>query len=359
MQGVGQLVVTGISGLELTQEETNFIENEDIGGVILFSQNYESPEQLAELVNSIQKLRSEYPLFIMTDHEGGRVIRFKKDFTQFPSMYEIAQLDSPKLLYEVFNTMALELRACGINVDLTPCCDIWTNPENIVIGNRSFGKTAEDVEKFVSAAIRGLQTNNVMACGKHFPGHGDTLEDSHYDLPVVKSSVDEIKSKELIPFIKAAKSRVEFMMMGHLMIEDLDNECFTTVSPKAYKFLRESTKFKKIIISDDMEMHAITKNYSTQEAAVLTLEAGADIVEYRSMPMAREALEGIKAACKVKRLKNADLQEKLNRVMDTKKRFLSEYSPIYIPDLKAVFNNNKSKQLLQTIHEQLAQKTIS
>src|SRR3989339_735804 len=164
MLSSGQLIFTGISDKVLTSVEKKFIEEQNIGGVILFTKNYESPAQLAELVNSIQQLRQNFPLFIATDHEGGRVIRFKKHFTQFPPMQDIAMLDSPKICFEVHQIMAQELAACGINVNLTPCCDVLTNPANKAIGDRAFSDRPDVVEKFVSSAIRGLQTNNILAC---------------------------------------------------------------------------------------------------------------------------------------------------------------------------------------------------
>ena len=264
---VGQLFVTGISGLTLTEEEKEFIQKNNIGGVILFAHNFTDPGQLAELVNEIQTLRDEYPLFISVDQEGGRVRRFKTHFTQFPSMYEVGKKDSPKLTFELHKILAEELSACGINLNYSPCCDIWTNENNKVIGDRAFATNALEVEKHVSAAIRGLHASNVLACSKHFPGHGNTTKDSHYDLPFVKKSLEELRAEELVPFYKASKSRSEFMMMAHLVVDSIDKELPCTLSPKAYEFLREELKYKKIIITDDMEMKAISDRYSYSEAA--------------------------------------------------------------------------------------------
>jgi beta-N-acetylhexosaminidase len=194
MDNLGSLIITGIKGLTLNDEEKKIIQDGKLGGVILFAYNYESPSQLAELVNQIQTLRDDYPLFIAADHEGGRVQRFKKNFTHFPAMNELAKMNSPKLIFEVHQVMARELSACGVNLNFSPVCDVWSNPQNSVIGDRSFGSTVDDVEKFISAAIRGLQSFNVMACAKHFPGHGNTLKDSHYDLPLIKDSIDDLRS---------------------------------------------------------------------------------------------------------------------------------------------------------------------
>lgn len=346
MDNYGQLIISGIKGTALLQEEADFIKNERLGGIILFAHNFEDPAQLAELVNSIQKLRDEYPLFISVDQEGGRVIRFKKHFTQFPSMLDLARMDSPKLTFEVHQVMARELSACGINLNYSPCCDILTNPENKVIGDRSFGIDAETVEKHISAAIRGLQTNGVLACAKHFPGHGGTTKDSHYDLPLVKTSIEELRAREMVPFIRASKSRVEFMMMAHLMVDCLDTQYPTTLSVKAYEFLRNETKFTKIVITDDMEMKAVADRFSIEEAAILAINAGTDILLYRFMEDADKALKAIREATKKRIIKKESLLEKFTRVERCKKEYFSTYQPIYIPKITDAFNTLDAKKIL-------------
>ncbi|MCK5883032.1 MAG: beta-N-acetylhexosaminidase [Bacteriovoracaceae bacterium] len=348
----GQLLITGISGLTLSDGEKEFIESERIGGVILFAHNYENPAQLAELVNSIQQLREEYPLFISVDHEGGRVMRFKQHFTHFPSMLDIAKTDSPKLIYHVHKIMAEELSACGINLSYSPCCDVFSNPENKVIGDRSFGCDPETVSKYVSSAIRGLQTNGVLACAKHFPGHGSTLKDSHFDLPIVKTPMAELKEFEMPPFVKAVQSRVEFVMMAHLMVDAIDTDLPCSLSPKAHKILRGDLKYKKIIISDDMQMKAIADNWTIEEAAIMALEAGSDMLCYRDIESCKKGLGSIKDAMKIKRLKNDAITEKVDRVLDCKKRNLSEYSPIYIPSL----TNKVGTKPSQIFHTDLKKK---
>ena len=354
---LGQLVFTGLSGLTLTSEERKFIETEDIGGVILFSKNYESPAQLAELVNNIQTLRKEYPLFICTDHEGGRVIRFKTQFTQFPPMLEIAKLESPKLVFEVASIMAEELLACGINLNLAPVCDIWNNDQNKVIWDRSFGTNAEVVSKFISSMIRGFETNHLMSCAKHFPGHGNTLKDSHYDLPIVKKPLDEIRAEEFLPFVKAVKARVDMIMMAHIIVEDIDPELPCSLSPKAHQILRNELKYKGLILSDDMQMGAITAHRGTGEAAMMAIRAGSDLVEYRDMDQAMLGLEGLKKAQKDKTIKGSDFADRLNRIEETKKAYFTEYKPIYIPDLEKKFSRKKSQLFLDDLKKKIAEKS--
>ncbi len=346
MDNFGQFVITGIKSTSLSAEETEFIREEKVGGVILFSENFQDPSQLAELVNSIQKLRDEYPLFISADQEGGRVMRFKKHFTQFPSMMDFARMDSPKLIFEAHEILAKELNACGVNLSYSPTCDILTNPENKVIGDRAFGEDALTVEKYISAAIRGLQTNGVMACAKHFPGHGDTSKDSHFDLPIVKTSLQQLREREMIPFVKASKSRVEFMMMAHLMVDAIDDKLPTSLSSKAYDFLRQETKFSKIVVTDDMDMKAISDRYTTEEAALLAINAGADMLMYRNMENAVKAVNIIREHSKKRLMKKEMLVEKQTRIERCKKENFANYQPIYIPKISDVFHSQASKSLM-------------
>lgn len=356
MDNYGQLIISGIKGTSLLPEEVEFIKNEKLGGIILFSHNFEDPAQLAELVNSIQKIRDEYPLFISVDQEGGRILRFKKHFTQFPSMLEVTKHNSPKLVYEVHELLAKELSACGINLVFSPCCDILTNPDNKVVGDRAFGTDAESVEKYISAAIRGLQTTGILACAKHFPGHGDTSKDSHFDLPLVKTSIETMRSRELIPFIKASKSRVEFMMMGHMLVDALDEKLPTSLSPKAYEFLRNETKFSKVVITDDMEMKAVSDRFSIEEAAVMAINAGTDMLLYRFMEDAVKALSAIREAVKKRSIKKELMIEKLTRVEKCKKEYLANYQPIYIPKISEVFNSNESKRIMEIFKDSQSSK---
>lgn len=354
MKELGQLVVTGLSGYTLTEEEKKFIEKENIGGVILFSKNYESPAQLAELVNHIQTLRTDYPLFICTDHEGGRVMRFKKHFTHFPPMLDIARLDSPKIVFDVAEIMSHELLACGVNVNLAPVCDIWNNPENRVIWDRAFGQDHETVSKFVSSMIRGFEKNHLMSCAKHFPGHGNTLKDSHVDLPIVKKSLSSIREEEIQPFIKAIKARVDMVMMSHIIVEEIDPELPCSLSPIAHKILRDELKFKGIIISDDMQMQAITDHWGTGEAAAMAIKAGSDLIEYRDMPEAILGYEGLKKALKDKTISSAVFTDRISRVNHAKKEYFKEYKPIYIPDLEKVFNRKQTHIFLENLKAKIA-----
>ena len=359
MSEIGQLVFTGISGTSLTTEEKKFLEEENIGGVVLFAQNYESPAQVAELINSIQVLRKEYPLFISVDQEGGRVQRFKTPFNVIPSMFDVARLDSPKVVYNVAKIIADELTAVGVNLDLAPVCDVWTNPNNKVIGDRSFGNNHEVVSKFSSSVIRGFQTNGLLACSKHFPGHGDTTKDSHYDLPIIKKTLDELRQNEFQPFIKAIKSRVEFIMMAHLQVDCIDPDSPTTLSPHAYNLLRKELRYTKIIISDDMTMKAIVDRWTYEEAAVMTIAAGCDIIEYKDMDKVMLVVEALKEAKRTKKIKNETFKAKIDRVLNCKKTYFAEYRLVYIPEISKKIGVRANQILIEELVERINQLKVA
>jgi beta-N-acetylhexosaminidase len=341
MSSIGQLIITGIEGTALKSEEKKFLEEEDIGGVILFARNYENKIQLAQLINDIQSVRKEYPLFIGVDQEGGRVMRFKKDFKPIPPMFQLGEKGSPKACFELHLSMGKELQSCGVNLNFSPVCDIWTNPENEVIGDRSFGTSAEVVEQFISGAIRGLQSSGILACAKHFPGHGDTKEDSHFFLPKNTMTLNQMREREFLPFLKAAKSRVEFMMVAHIIVPEWDEGKPCSLVKKTYECLREEIKFKKIIITDDLEMQAITNHWEIPEASFMALEAGTDILLFRHLPTAQKTLEYLKELYRKRKLTTPMLAEKNKRILECKKKHFAHYAPINLKSLTQMIVGTK------------------
>lgn len=183
-QLIGQHVLIGCSGLALTQDEKKFIVENNISGVVLFSRNVSEPKQVRDLCDEIQSLRQltpeKTPIYTAIDMEGGRVARLKAPFTIWPPLKKLGDLDSPQTSFEFAYAMGMELKAVGINLDFAPCIDIFTNPKNTVIGDRAVSTDPEMVAKHASALIRGYIKAGVIPCAKHFPGHGDTIIDSHW-----------------------------------------------------------------------------------------------------------------------------------------------------------------------------------
>lgn len=318
---LGQVFITGIAGLSLLEEEAEFISNAGIGGVILFARNYSSPEQLIALVNQLHSLPLHRPLLISVDQEGGRVVRFKKDFTQFPPMLDIGGKNSPTYTYDVHSTLARELKVFGITINFSPVCDIFSNPENKVIGDRAFGKTANDVSSQITAAIRGMQKQGVVACAKHFPGHGDTVLDSHFDLPIIEASVEMLRERELIPFHRAVKTKVEMIMMAHLLLPVIDDQLPCSLSAKAYEWLRKELHFTRLIVTDDMEMEAITKRWGVEEAAILSFVAGADLLIYRNLNTTKKAYDAVLKEFGVNATIKALLPQKIERQLKLREKY--------------------------------------
>lgn len=293
-QAIGELFIMGFNGLEIEEETAHFIKKAGIGGVILFSANYEGPAQAAELSNQIQDCRTGLPLWVSADHEGGRVQRFRKGFTKIPEAAAIGAMNSPKLAFEIAEIMAKELKAVGVNLNYAPIADILTHPKNPVIGNRAFGTTEEEVSRFCTAIVRGHLIHGVQPCVKHFPGHGDTSVDSHFALPSVTTPIEVLHEREFKPFLRAFKAGCNMVMTAHILIPALDPKFPTTLSQITLQnLLRNELRFQKLIISDDLEMKAISDHYGVAEAPRLAMAAGCDLLIYRTEAATHQAYEAL------------------------------------------------------------------
>ena len=352
IQNLGELLILGFSGVELSDGTANFIKKAGIGGTILFSHNYETPGQVAELCNSIQDQRRDLPLWISVDHEGGKVQRFKKGFTRIPEAATIAELGSPKLAFEVAQVMARELKAVGINLNFCPVADIATNPKNPVIGNRAFGTDEETVAKFCTAMVRGHLVNGVQPCVKHFPGHGDTSTDSHFALPAVDTPLETLQNREFIPFLKSFKSGCSMVMTAHVLIRSIDQKVPATLCSYLLRdILRKQLRYTKIVLSDDLEMKAITDHYGAEEAPKLALQAGCDLLIYRSEAATVQGYEALVRAVESGELAPEIVMESVKRARALKKECLLPYQPVTISDVGARLATSEHQAILQKMSE--------
>jgi beta-N-acetylhexosaminidase len=251
-----------------------------VGGVIHFARNYESPTQIAELNGElIGQTRDRVPLLISVDQEGGPVARFRSGFTEIPAMGVLGALDDLELTRRVAAMVARELRAVGVNLNYAPVVDVNTNPQNPVIGIRAFGADVERVSRHATTVIAALQEAGVAACAKHFPGHGDTITDSHEALPVVDHGRERVERVELEPFRAAIAAGVATLMTAHVMYPAYDESLPATLSPRLLQgVLREDLGFESVCITDDLEMKAITRGWGIPEAACRSIAAGADMI---------------------------------------------------------------------------------
>jgi beta-N-acetylhexosaminidase len=276
---VGQLAMVGFEGTVVPAELKALAREFDIGGVILFARNIEAPEQVAELVHDLQRLARETPLWVAVDQEGGRVARLRRPFTEWPAMRALGQSGDDRLAEDFARALAVELRAVGISLDFAPVLDVHTNPKNPVIGDRALGERPEDVARLGTIIIRTLQTYGVAACGKHFPGHGDTSVDSHLDLPVIEHPPDRLRAIELAPFRAAIAETVASIMVAHVLVPSLDDGAPASLSRAVVRdLLRDELGFDGLILTDDLGMRAVSDRYSTERAAVAAVAAGSDAV---------------------------------------------------------------------------------
>lgn len=278
---VGQLVIAGLEGYGVDENSKHLIEQYHVGGFILFKKNIKDSGQMLSLLNSLKGTNSvnKIPLFLSIDEEGGRISRFPDEFLKFPTNEKIGELNNAALSNKVGSIIGQELKAFGFNVDFAPVLDINSNPNNPVIGDRSFGPNANIVSRLGVETMKGLQSQNVISVVKHFPGHGDTSVDSHVGLPVVNHNIDRLKSFELVPFASAIENGADAVMVAHILLPKIDASNPASFSKAVISdILRTEMKFDGVVITDDFTMGAIMKNYDIGKAAVKSIQAGSDIV---------------------------------------------------------------------------------
>ena len=356
---IGQQIIIGLEGTALKESEAEFIVKNNIAGVILFNRNLESPTQIHKLVTDVQNLRfkmpDKLPLFVSIDMEGGRVHRLKDPFTQWPAIAHLGTIDSTNATFEFALSMGRELKAFGINLNYAPCADVFLNPKNEIIGDRSFSSDPEVVSRHVSAMTRGYIKSQVVPCAKHFPGHGSTLIDSHEDLPVDDRNLKQLEeSGELEPFKKVVRSRVSFIMTAHIKFPNIDPEWPVTLSEIfLQQLLRGALRYKNIIISDDLGMKAITKNYKEEMVPIRALNAGVNMLLYcNEFEAPSKAINNIAKALSDGTLTEDIIEQNYELVVATKNKVLVDpIEPYSLEKAEGVLAEPTNKQLAQSISE--------
>ena len=353
-QKVGQLLVAGISGLEPGEDGAQAVRDYQVGGVILFGRNVESAGQLTELTNGLKALNGDHiPLLLSVDQEGGRVDRMPPEVADLPAAYQFGQISDPDLrmdaCFELGQTLAEQCAAFGFNLDFAPVMDIWSNPDNTVIGDRAFGADLESVTYAANETACGILSGGVVAAAKHFPGHGDTAVDSHYGLPVVDKSLEELLEFELVPFRQAIEntcvygayagdSAIPVIMVSHILMTAIDpNRPASLSEPVVTGLLREELGFDGVVCTDDLTMAAVSDSYGMGEAAVLAVEAGCDLLLVchgaDNLAAARDALL---AAVESGRISMERLDESVYRILALKEAYGLTNAPVSDPDVDAL-----------------------
>lgn len=285
--------LTGEDGVTVAGDATRqALENYPVGGIVYFAKNLESQDQVKEMIDNSQKY-SSIGLFVATDEEGGVVNRLMDTVgtTYIGSMYYYKD-DGDETAYENAYTIANDMSVLGFNLDFAPVADVWSNPDNTVIGERAYSDDYAQAAELVGNAVKGFNDGRVMCTLKHFPGHGDTAEDSHYSSAYVHRTKEEIMADEMQPFRSGIEAGAEFVMVGHLIVPDIDEVPATLSYKIATGILRDELKFEGVAITDSFEMESIADNYSVDDAVVMSVKAGMDmILQPKDMASAVNSIE--------------------------------------------------------------------
>ena len=293
-----QLFMVGLPGPTLDPATRRFLVDHPPGGVILFKRNVRSGAQLRRLIGEIHATGAGVSPLVAIDHEGGRVHRLPRPFTHFPPAAVLGAHRDVGLAEAVGRAMGRELRAVGIDLAFAPVLDVRSNPRNRVIGDRAFGEEPVRVARLGLALARGLEHTGVVACGKHFPGHGASTGDSHFVLPRVHRSRRALSAVDLVPFTRAARAGIPALMTAHVVYPALDRRRPATLSRAiCTDLLRHRLRFRGVLFSDDLEMNAVAGRTTPGRAAVAALKAGCDmLLVCQSLRAARAAMRGVEDA---------------------------------------------------------------
>ena len=322
---IGQLVVAGFAGVTLPVELRAIARDFDLGGVILFARNVEAPLQVAEVAYEVKQL-SDVPPWVSVDQEGGRVQRLRAPFTEWPPAASLGRRGDPELVERFGRALARELRSVGVTLDYAPVLDVHTNAANPVIGDRALSADPAEVARLGAVLIRALESEGVAACGKHFPGHGDTSLDSHQDLPVVEHEPERLREIELRPFRAAIEAGAAAIMTAHVLYPALDEAAPATLSRAVVSdLLRGELGHDGLVVTDDLAMGAIARHRAPVRAAVDAVGAGCDLLLLcEADPAAQVAvIEGLIHAVEDGSLPVRRVEEALGRQRRARERFLA------------------------------------
>jgi beta-N-acetylhexosaminidase len=279
LQRFGHHLILGLSGTTLSDDDKRVLSELKPVGVIFYGKNFRfgTPYEVwlqtfKELIDQVRQYTDRNSMFMTIDHEGGSVIRPPLPITRFPHAFLL------RLAREVARATALELKSLGINVSWAPVADIFSNPLNPVIGPRAFGTTAQTAAQVARDYYLGLKESGIIGCAKHFPGHGDTSKDSHIELPILNLTVEELRSRELIPFKVLIDEQVPLIMTAHILFPKIDPDVPATLSPSIlYNLLREELGFEGVVVSDDLDMKAVSDMFTKSGTVAQTFKAGCDL----------------------------------------------------------------------------------
>lgn len=343
---IAQMLIVYYIGDEYDENLSNIIKEVKPGGFILMSDNITTYDRTLNFVKGMQN-DSDIPMIISTDEEGGSVQRIKgiRDIsvTDIPYMYYLGQTKDKNLAYKVGEIIANELRTIGVNLTYAPVMDIYSNPNNTVIGKRSFGSNPNTVYDMATSLKNGIEDNLVNTCIKHFPGHGDTETDSHFEIPIINKTLDELENSDLLPFIKSIND-TNMIMVGHIALPKITNSSIPASLSKEIvtDLLKNKYNYKGLVITDALNMGSLTNNYSDKEIYTMAINAGVDLL---LMPNgSKNAIKYIKEAIDDEEIDINTINESVRKILTYKYSNIKEN---YLD--KSYLNKNEYSNVLNQI----------
>lgn len=343
---IGQMLLVGIDGTQLDEGARRMIDEDEVGGIILYKDNIQNLNSMVSLINDLKTSNSgnAVPLFMSVDQEGGKVSRMPAEYAVIPANAKVGATGNADAAEMMGRLLAREVLSAGFNMDFAPVLDINSNPDNPVIGERSFGSTADIVTRLGIAGMKGIAEAGAIPVVKHFPGHGDTSVDSHLELPVVDKTAAQLAKLEWLPFQAAIEEEADAVMVAHILYPQLDPEKPASLSAAIIGgLLRDQLGFDGVVITDDLTMGAITEHYTLPAAAVDTVLAGSDILlvahEYANEQNVRKALiDGVKNGA----IAESRIDESVYRILRLKEKYQLSDKPLAVPDLTELNSDIKA-----------------
>ena len=333
---VGQMIMVGLDGNNVTKRMEKLIVQHKIGGVILYRKNFKTYEDMVKLISDLKKANqsNKIPLFIAIDQEGGRVNRMPPEILNLPAPFKIIKQNDINLIKESANIIATILKKSGFNLDFAPVLDIKRFDDNHAIGDRCYGENKEQVLKFGIPVMKELKSQQILSVVKHFPGHGATKKDSHFFLPKIKTDIKILEKEDMDVFGQAIKEGADAVLVGHLIVKGA-NEIYPASLSRRFitKYIRKKYRYNKLIITDDMKMKSIRFIYGTQFAIKKAFEAGNDIIVFRLNEKEEEkAINNIVRLAKENRIKENRINKSVERIIKIKEKYEITDEPV-IDDL--------------------------
>lgn len=349
---IGQMITISYRKDSIDSTLKSALEDVKPGGFILFGENMSSYDGTIKLVKEI-KASSKIPMFISIDQEGGNVQRLKKlngvTVSDVPYMYDVGTKNDLDLTYSIGKLIAEELRVIGVNMDFAPVLDVFSNPNNKVIGKRSFGSDKELVAKHGITLAKGLEDNGVIAVYKHFPGHGNTATDSHEALPILDLTKEELEKIDVYPFKEAIKNNASVIMVGHLAVPKVteDNIPASLSKKLITDYLKKELGYNGLVITDSLEMGALTNYYSDEEICGKAVEAGVDML---LMPKSsRTCLKSVQEAVKKGTITEEQINESVRKILKIKFEKIENSYNEYLD--KSYLNSQEHQDIINKIKE--------